>query len=301
MPGLIPVVKGNGYGFGRDTLMPIASELASHIAVGTVYEAADVPADRTPIVLTPHLGKLPSDLGRSAVLTVGHTAHVESLAAHGWTGNVTIKLQSSMRRYGVVPDALPALIKAVESAGLTTAGYSLHLPLHHAESDPTCAAGLAEIEQWLRVIDPDLALSVSHIDTDASSRLSDRFGDRQFHIRVGTALWHADKSHLQLTADVLDVHEVHSGDAVGYRGTVVRCDGYLVLVAAGSAHGIRALDDGRSPVHFERQRLQLLESPHMHTTLAFVPIGDSCPSIGDRVDIQRPLINTLIDELEWIS
>ena len=49
-PGLIPVVKGNGYGFGRPTLMAVARELTAPgalIAVGTVYEAADTPADRT--------------------------------------------------------------------------------------------------------------------------------------------------------------------------------------------------------------------------------------------------------------
>ena len=45
-PGLIPVVKGNGYGFGRANLMPIAAGLGHQIAVGTVFEAADVPANR---------------------------------------------------------------------------------------------------------------------------------------------------------------------------------------------------------------------------------------------------------------
>ena len=37
----------------------------------------------------------------------------------------------------------------------------------------------------------------------------------------------------------------------------------------------------------------------MHTSLAVVPNGQPCPRVGDRVDVQRPLISTVSDELEW--
>jgi len=55
MPGIVPVVKGNGYGFRRWNLMPLAGELANEIAVGTIFEVRDVPTHVTPIVLTPTL------------------------------------------------------------------------------------------------------------------------------------------------------------------------------------------------------------------------------------------------------
>ena len=55
----------------------------------------------------------------------------------------------------------------------------------------------------------------------------------------------------------------------------------------------------RSPFHFQRRRLAMLERPHMHTTLLVVPEGQPCPAVGDRVDLQRPLIATDVDELEW--
>ena len=79
LPGVVPVVKGNGYGFGRIALMPFAVEHTpadGQIAVGTVYEAADVPAGRTPLVLTPHVDALPEGLRTDAVLTVGSGLHV---------------------------------------------------------------------------------------------------------------------------------------------------------------------------------------------------------------------------------
>ena len=52
-PGLVPVVKGNGYGFRRWNLVPLAGQLAEEIAVGTVFEIRGVPDHVTPIVLTP--------------------------------------------------------------------------------------------------------------------------------------------------------------------------------------------------------------------------------------------------------
>ena len=41
--GLVPVVKGNGYGFGRAMLASIAAEMSDTIAVGTVHELDGLP------------------------------------------------------------------------------------------------------------------------------------------------------------------------------------------------------------------------------------------------------------------
>jgi len=72
---------------------------------------------------------------------------------------------------------------------------------------------------------------------------------------------------------------------------------------AGSIHGIALLDEPdparRSPLHFQRHRLALLERPHMHSTLALVPHDQPCPAVGDRVDVQRPLITSTPDLIEW--
>jgi hypothetical protein len=37
----------------------------------------------------------------------------------------------------------------------------------------------------------------------------------------------------------------------------------------------------------------------MHTSMVVVPAGAPCPAVGDRVDLQRPLIATRVDEVEW--
>jgi alanine racemase len=296
VPGLIPVVKGNGYGFGRATLMPLAAELADHIAVGTIFEAADVPANRSAVVLTPHLGPLPHTLAASTMLTVGSIAHVDALHAQQWSGSVVVKLQSSMRRYGVTHADLAALNHAVASAGCVVAAYALHFPLVGGDQQH-----VDEVEGWLADLPPELPLGVSHLDPSTYRRLIEQHGERRFHIRCGTSLWHRDKSLLYLSADVLDMHAVTEGETVGYTGATIPTNGHVVLVGAGSAHGVRSFDDGRSPFHFAHHRLQLLEPAHMHTSMLFVPSGQECPAVGERVDVQRPLTHTLVDELEWVD
>jgi alanine racemase len=294
LDGLVPVVKGNGYGFGRATLHPLIKSLSDFVCVGTIYELDGV-ADRvTPVVLTPSLvpPSTPSS-GLTPVMTVGSIGDVDALA--GWRGRAIIKLQSSMRRYGATPAELEFLTTAVRAAGLDIIGYALHLPLAGSDQDR-----LVEIEAWLTHLESHQPLWLSHLQPQTYNTLRTRHPERLFRLRLGTALWHGDKSFLQLHADVLGVHRVIQGDRAGYRLTEVHGDGHLVLVSAGSAHGVALLAGGLSPFHFARHRLLMLEPPHMHTSMVFVPLGDPCPGVGDRVDVQRPLITTMVDEVEWV-
>jgi hypothetical protein len=80
-------------------------------------------------------------------------------------------------------------------------------------------------------------------------------------------------------------------------------DGFVVSIGAGVVNGIAPLDDvepgNDSPFHFARTRLALVERPHMHTSLVVVPTDALLPTVGDRVDVQRPFITTTVDEIEW--
>lgn len=307
-PGLVPVVKGNGYGFGRSRLARLASETfmsdagaPTILAVGTVHEVADLPDDVTPLVLTPAVGTageaaVPPDLRRDTVLTVGADHHVDALADCGWTGQVVLKSVSSMRRYGT--DDLAGLLTRCTDAGLDPIGAALHLPLAGSTDDH-----VAEIEHWFATADAHLptglTLDLSHLDATSYARLRTTYAHRPLRIRLGTSLWHGDKSFLHLGASVVDVHPVGAGDRLGYRATACPVDGHVVLVAAGSAHGVQPLDGGLSPFHFARTRLALLEPPHMHTSMVIVPDGDPLPQPGDLLDLQRPLIVTQVDEVVW--
>ena len=290
--GLVPVVKGNGYGFGRATLHPLIKGLSDYVCVGTIHELDNVSERVTPVVLTPTLIRPPL-AAVPAILTIGSLHDVEALA--GWRGRVIVKLQSSMHRYGTTPDELQTLVTAATDGGLDIVGYALHLPLASNDFDR-----VTEVDAWLPHVDPLSPLWLSHLQPSSYADLRVRHPDRQFHLRLGTALWHGDKSFLQLHADVAAVHAVRSGERAGYHLTEIPRDGHLVLIDAGSAHGVGPLSGGASPFHFARTRLALLEPPHMHTSMVVAPEGTPCPAVGDRVDVQRPLISTLVDEVEWV-
>ena len=146
-PAMVPVVKGNGYGFGRQVLHDVVADLGHHepmVCVGTVHELHDVPASLRPVVLTPTLS---APFTAAPVLTVGSTEHVAALG--NWGGDVMVKLASSMQRYGVTPAGLPELVDAVRRAGLGLLAFALHLPLAGDDLERR-----AEIEAWLPHLPP---------------------------------------------------------------------------------------------------------------------------------------------------
>lgn len=281
--GLIPVVKGNGYGFGRAGLAIAAAKLSPLLAVGTVHEIVGLPDGVTPVVLTPTWR--PPDT-TEPVLTVGSNDHIAAL--RGWQGRVIVKLPSAMQRYGGSID----LVEAAQRAGLRTVGVAIHPPVAGTDDDHR-----QQIVEHLADIDPSLDVWVSHLSPGTYESLP---ATHRYKLRLGTYLWHGDREALHLEADVIDTRTVRAGEVAGYHLTPVPRSGTLIMIGAGTANGVAPLSDGRSPYHFARQRIDLLEPPHMHTSMAFVPAGERCPRPGDWIDLQRPLTQTFVDELRWI-
>ncbi len=297
---LVPVIKGNGYGFGRAPLHALAAELLGpieRVCVGNIHELGDVPSDVKPVVLTPTL--TPPAVDGAAVLTVDCPEHIDVLRGH--RGEVMVKLASSMRRFGATIDQLPALMRTVEHLDLGLVGFALHLPL--AGTD---AARVAEIETWLPQLPHDVPLWISHLEPATVRALQAKYEPRTFKVRVGTALWHGipKVDALQLHAEVLSTQPVGIGEIAGYHHTRSPFDGTLVVIGAGAAHGVAPNDSpskqALSPFHFANTRMALLEPPHMHTSMVVVQADALAPKVGEWVDVQRPLITTQVDDIEWI-
>ncbi|MEI8024318.1 MAG: alanine racemase, partial [Actinomycetota bacterium] len=230
---LVPVVKGNGYGFGRTTLIQYAATLSKEIAVGTVFEARDVPKNCVAIVLTPAGSELPESLPQTAVLTVGSLHHIENLKNNSWRGSVIVKLRSSMNRYGANKDELTDVLAALKNAGLTQVGWSIHPPLDGEPSDH-----LTEIRNWMLKISSDMPWFVSHIDASGIKQLRQEFVKNKIRARSGTALWLGNKSMTHLMADVLDIRSIGKGETAGYRNVKIKQDGAIAMIGVGTSHGV---------------------------------------------------------------
>jgi alanine racemase len=292
---VVPVVKGNGYGFGRANLITELTNIRVRptdvIAVGTVHELdlstreALASAGATAIVLTPTL-VAPST--NEMILTVGSSAHIAALK--NWDGQVVIKLVSAMHRYG----GDVSLIDEATAAGLQVRGVSIHPPLPGYGQRASTQS--AHITDWLASVPPECEVWVSHLSADEFHQLP---LSHHYRHRLGTRLWHGDKSMLTLTAEVLDTRPVEAGIEVGYRQILTPTAGTLVMIGAGSAHGVRTLPNGLSPFHYAAQRMDLIEPPHMHTSMVFIPSGRRVPEVGEQVDVQHPLTQVSVDHITW--
>ena len=297
-PGLIPVVKGNGYGLGRPFLVQLVSELlgpTQAVAVGTVFEAQDIPASTPVYILTP-IGEFDQvAIPVNAIPTVATERDLTVLQSKGWKSPVVVKLASPMQRFGVeAPDFL-ALVQRISAAGITIHSCALHLPLHHTDEEI-----YEQLSKWIPLVPQCVTISLSHISATQLAAQQEKFPDALFEVRLGTALWHGDKSFFSLHTEVLAVHSIAKGTTAGYHSTPAPADGHIVVVAAGTAHGVAPLANGSSPFHFQQQRLTLLEAPYMHSAMCFVPLGQPCPKIGDAIDVQRPLHSVAPDITLWV-
>lgn len=287
---VLPVVKGNGYGFGRVALLPHAIRFSNDVAVGTVYEIGDVPDTMRPFVLMPVGAGVTTAPRRDAVLAVGSLHDLDVLQHLGVKNPVVIKVESSMHRYGVAASEASELRQRAHAAGHEVVAWSLHLPLAGSDDDHVNEA--IALAKNLAV---DLPLHVSHIGAGVQ-RLRSAVTHHVI-VRTGTHLWLGDKSMISLQTDVIAMRDSPAATA-GYRATKLQSGTRLVMVGCGSSHGITEVDNGKSPFHFARERLAMFEAPHMHTTMLCVGTSSSLRE-GDWVDVQQPLTRVAPDVTEW--
>ena len=329
-PGLVPVAKGNGYGFGIGRLARKAEWLGCDtLAVGTYSELPEV-ASRFPgdlLVLTPWRPfgaalEVPDALHRRVVHTVSRLEDVAALQEQRPGARFVLELVTSMLRHGLSARELREAAAVLDAGSLRRglAGVALHLPLasgsHLAEVhrlvDDVVAAGLADGRRT--------AIWVSHLTDDELARLRITHADFDIRPRVGTQLWLGDRSALEVTATVLDVHPVERGDLFGYRGRSVPKSGHIVVVSGGTAHGIGlaaptggssmkaraatlarggldAVGFVRSPFTIDGKQRLFAEPPHMQASMLFLPSGAHVPAVGDQVGVRVRFTATTFDRV----
>ena len=330
-PGLVPVAKGNGYGFTLGRLARRAQWMRDHglsgdtLAVGTYYELPQVAQrfDGSLLVLTPWrpfgaaLHVDPGLAGR-VIHTVGRVSDVTDLLDHQPDARFVLERVTSMLRHGLEARELWAvapLLAARPKARLE--GIALHLPLAqgshlsqmHRMMNDVVASGLDTTTIW-----------VSHLTAGELAELRATYSDFTFRPRIGTELWLGDRRALRVTATVLDVHPVERGDVFGYRSRTAPKSGHILVVSGGTAQGIgleaptgeqtmraRAatlarggLDAAgfvRSPFSIDGKQRLFAEPPHMQASMLFLPHGTRVPEVGDEIDVRVRFTATTFDRV----
>lgn len=330
-PGLVPVVKGNGYGFTPGRLARRAQWLHDQglgidtIAVGTYAELPEVATryDGSLLVLTPWrpfgaaLEVDPALAGR-VVHTVSRPEDLVDLLDRQPDARFVLERATSMLRHGMTARELWAAAReAAARPGARVEGVALHLPLAHG-------AHLTEVRRLVNdVVAAELDLRtiwVSHLSAAELDELRAAYPDLAFRPRVGTDLWLGDRGALRVTATVLDVHEVERGDSYGYRHRTAPKAGHILVVSGGTAHGIgleaptgdaslrsRAatlarggLDAAgfvRSPFSIDGKLRLFAEPPHMQASMLFLPHGARVPEVGEEVDVRVRYTATAFDRI----
>lgn len=257
LAGIVPVIKGNGYGFGigglaqRSTwLNEQAEATGSHldmIAVGTYLELRQAGSafDGDLLVLTPWRPTgasldIPETLSDRVIHTLSRVTDVSDVLERTPDARFVLEQLTSMRRHGMTRRELLQAAELLEGqdgqggqGGLT--GIAMHLPLN-------TASHLGEVTRLLNDIVatglPTRTVFVSHLTRTELGTLATKYPDFTIRPRIGTELWLGDRGALRVTATVLDVHPLERGEAFGYRGRSMPKSGHLLVVSGGTAHGI---------------------------------------------------------------
>lgn len=322
--GLVPVAKGNGYGFGLGRLARKSAWLGvDTLAIGTYVELDDVAQrfDGDLLVLTPWRpgevvvpDKLPA---RRLIHTVSRLPDLLALLDHEPDARFVLERMTSMRRHGLSAEELTAAGRLLAGRHARLEGVALHLPLAQGTH-------LGEVEHLLNdVVAAELAtrrLWVSHLTAPELAALRSSYADFEVLPRVGTDLWLGDRDAYAVSATVLDVHPVERGDVFGYRGRTVPKAGHIVVVSGGTAHGIGleapigdhslrsraaslarggldAVGFVRSPYIIDGKYRLFADPPHMQASMLFVPNGPHLPAVGDEVPVRVRMTTARFDRV----
>jgi hypothetical protein len=312
---IVPVIKGNGYGFGKKVLAKEAKDLnLPVVAVATVAEANEIETVFPGEIL------LLSPSASSDSERVIHTISPHSsVFSEKLPKKFVIELLSPIHRHGF---ALSDLGNALEkySKGGKCEGIAIHLPIDQKSSaSEWIDKSLQSIaERGIDTSEFNNSVWVSHISEIDLAKLKLKWPQIVWKIRIGTKLWLGDRTSLKAKAQVLDLHAIEKPTSVGYRQYRVG-RGWLVIASGGTSHGVgleiatpkrdflsqvKALTKSflnlfgwnPSPFSWNGKKLEFAEAPHMHLSLLTFK-GKNAPKVGSELDVDVRFTTTAFDQV----
>jgi Alanine racemase, N-terminal domain len=323
LPGLVPVIKGNGYGLGVPRLAQASEHMGvDTVAVGTAEElAAAVPCFRGSfLVLTPWRSPgpcLPPGLSPDRVIhTVSRADDLAELLDRKPGARFVLEVLTDLRRHGVPAGDLAGARDLLRHGGGLCEGVAMHLPLTTGRHLPKVDDLVDAVEQ----VTPLRRLWVSHLNPDEIALLRWKRPRLEVRPRIGTRLWLGERRALRASATVLDVQHIVRGETFGDWGRTSPRTGRLLQMSGGRAHGIgvetyrgrdslrervatsvrAGLDAAgrvRSPYVLDGKRLWFAEPPASQTSTLHLPRSAHVPSVGDELEVRVNLTVTNADRI----
>ena len=301
-PGLVPVIKGNGYGFGLANLALEAKHLGiTSIAVGTSNEVSQVRTvfDGEIMVLSPD--------GEQILGTIITISDINSLKKLNSDQEFVLEILTPMKRHGISIIHVGEALNIISERHLKFRGFSLHLPIALIEK--------GWIRSTLSAIPADSTVWISHLYKP--ERMRKAFPNMTFHERIGTSLWLGEPDSLNVSATVLENH--HEPKSAGYRQRQV--SGNVIVVSGGTANGIglsaptsdlslagrmksigRGIESAfgkfRSPYRWKGKFLNFLEPPHMQCSMLIYK-GNQPPQKGEELAVRVRHTTTNFDGINF--
>lgn len=308
---LVPVIKGNGYGFGIPTLAREAATFeAQAVACYSAEEAAIIRSQfqADVLLLSPH-----QNLDEEWVIHTVAPVTSDDMNRSTSPRRFVVELLSPVKRHGFSISEISAAITQYSQHGICE-GIAVHLPIDQRES----------MVQWINHQMTQLknlgilptqyrsTIWLSHISTEDLIALKKNWPEIRWRIRIGTDLWLGARTSLTATATVLDRHHIKSGERIGYR-QYSPGKGWLLVTAGGTAQGIglevptggvksllksllRLFGWNPSPYSWNGKSLPFAEAPHMHNSLLYLKEADA-PEIGEEIGLNVRFTTTTFDEV----
>ena len=260
---VLPVIKGNGYGFGRALLADEVTKLElNQVCVGTIWEASEILENFAGevVVLEP---LSPCDVLASEHWTTLLTEHADRLIAVVSSSDlqlakeigvrkIWVEALTSMNRFGLAPHQIAEVLKKV-APQIAVLSFSMHLSMVEPDANKLTKFEAREINSnsnkvrevlgwisWLSEVsdltDTSVQLSVSHLSASQIAQIKRERPEVKLQIRLGTSLWLGSPKALSVSGTVLAVHEIANGEKAGYQQN--SGGRKVVVVSGGTAHGV---------------------------------------------------------------
>lgn len=303
-PGLVPVIKGNGYGFGLEFLAAESTRLGVEtIAVGVASEVAQArKAFAGEIILLSPDHAIDNFSDPKVLQTISSLDILQKIDANA---NVILEILTPLNRHGIDISELQRALSIIDDRAIQLRGFALHLPIAHIKS--------TWISSILQLLPEESTVWISHLHS--GDQFKKDFPKLHFRERVGTSLWLGADSALEVTATVLENRQIQG--TAGYQQGRVK--GHVIVASGGTAQGIgltapqsaysalgrikiiaRAIELAsgkmRSPFRWDDKTLDFFEPPHMQCSLLTYN-GAHQPKPGDELKLRVRYTTTTFDQI----